>query len=105
MTDLTIITRNGDEHFLTAINGMTVMETIRDAGIEELLAICGGCLSCATCHVYLEAPDGADVPPVSEDEDALLDSSDHRTPASRLSCQIQIDSALEGARITIAPED
>jgi 2Fe-2S ferredoxin len=35
----------------------------------------------------------------------LLDSSDHRTEFSRLSCQVPITDALEGLRVTIAPED
>jgi 2Fe-2S ferredoxin len=34
--------------------GRTVMEVIRDAGFDELLALCGGCCSCATCHVYVD---------------------------------------------------
>ncbi len=42
---------------------------------------------------------------MSEDENDLLDSSDHRNETSRLSCQVQVTSALEGLRVTIAPED
>jgi hypothetical protein len=51
------------------------MEAVRQAGFDELQALCGGSCSCATCHVYIE---GADLPPMSADEDDLLDSSDHR---------------------------
>jgi len=42
---------------------------------------------------------------MSEDEDDLLDSSDHRTAGSRLSCQIDVPDALDGLKVTIAPED
>ena len=66
-------------------------------------ALCGGCCSCATCHVYVA--DGFDAGKAGADEDDLLDSSDHKTPASRLSCQIAFTSALDGLKVTIAPED
>lgn len=42
---------------------------------------------------------------MSADEDDLLDSSEHRTPVSRLSCQIAWSDELDGLTITIAPED
>ena len=43
--------------------------------------------------------------PMSEDENDLLDSSDHRNETSRLSCQIQMTAALDGLKVTIAEED
>ena len=39
------------------------------------------------------------------DEDDLLDTTDHRAPNSRLSCQIEFGPALDGLRVRIAPED
>ena len=33
---------------------------------------------------------------MSEDENDLLDSSDHRVATSRLSCQIKVSEALNG---------
>jgi 2Fe-2S ferredoxin len=81
------------------------MENIRNAGIDELMALCGGCCSCATCHVYVD-PDMKDaLAPMSADEDALLDSSSYRSPTSRLSCQIPFEPGLDGLRVTISPED
>jgi 2Fe-2S ferredoxin len=81
------------------------METIRDAGMDELLALCGGCCSCATCHVHIDPAFPGLLPPMSEDEDDLLDSSDHRNGTSRLSCQMALTNDLNGLRVTIAPED
>lgn len=81
------------------------MEAIRDAGIDELLALCGGCCSCATCHVHVDPAFADRLPPMSEDESDLLDSSDHRRETSRLSCQVPLTDALAGLRVTIAPED
>ena len=81
------------------------MEVIRAGGLDELLALCGGGCSCATCHVYVDEALADHMPPLSSDEDDLLDSSSHRTPASRLSCQIPFTAALAGLEVTIAPED
>lgn len=103
MAEIIVTTREGQEITLAAKPGMSVMEIIRDGGVDELLALCGGCCSCATCHVYVD--DGFDAGIASPDEDDLLDSSDHKTPASRLSCQIAFTAALDGLKVTIAPED
>ena len=45
--------REGNSHKLEAEAGSTIMEIIRDAGLE-IEAACGGCCACATCHVYVE---------------------------------------------------
>lgn len=105
MAEIFVITRAGEEHALFADEGLSLMEVIRDAGIDELLALCGGCCSCATCHVKIDPAFVALLPPVSEDESDLLDSSEHRDEQSRLSCQITIAAAIDGLRVTIAPED
>ena len=105
MPSITIVSRDGSEKTVDARNGWTVMETIRDAGFDELLALCGGCCSCATCHVHVDDQWLDALPAVGPDEDDLLDSSSHRQPNSRLSCQIEVGPALDGLRVTIAPED
>lgn len=105
MAEIFVTTREGKEVALAAKPGLSVMEIIRDGGIDELLALCGGCCSCATCHVYVDDGFTAAAGAASADEDDLLDSSDHKTPASRLSCQIAFTAALDGLKVTIAPED
>jgi 2Fe-2S ferredoxin len=42
---------------------------------------------------------------MSEDENDLLDSSDHRSANSRLSCQVPLTPELDGMTVTIAQED
>ena len=105
MPKLIVVTREGEEKTLDGEAGLSVMEVIRDNGIDELLALCGGCCSCATCHVHVDAGFFDRLPPMGEDENDLLDSSDHRNDRSRLSCQIPFSDALDGLRVTIAPED
>jgi ferredoxin, 2Fe-2S len=105
MPKLIVTTRAGEVKELEGGSGLTVMEVIRDGGVDELLALCGGCCSCATCHVHVD-PEFADkVAPMGEDENDLLDSSDHRDATSRLSCQIPFTAALDGLKVRIAAED
>jgi len=105
MPKLTIMLRDGTEQVVDAASNISVMENIRDSGGDELLALCGGCCSCATCHVYVEEAFFEKLPPMKEDENDLLDGSSHRRPNSRLSCQIKFGPELDGLRVTIAPED
>ncbi len=105
MAELFVTTREGKELTLKAAKGLSVMEIIRDGGVDELLALCGGCCSCATCHVHVDPAFADKLSPMSDDENDLLDSSDHRAPTSRLSCQIAFTDALDGLKVTIAPED
>ena len=105
MPKLIVVTREGQESTVEGEAGLSVMEVIRDHGFDELLALCGGCCSCATCHVHVDEDFIGKLPAMSEDENDLLDSSDHRTEASRLSCQLPFSDALDGLRVTIAPED
>jgi len=100
-----VTTRGGDQYHLATKDGITLMELIRDAGIDELLALCGGCCSCATCHVHVDSAFVGTLPPMSEDENDLLDSSDDRDATSRLSCQIPVSEAMDGMMVRIAEED
>ncbi|HEX5183330.1 MAG TPA: 2Fe-2S iron-sulfur cluster-binding protein [Allosphingosinicella sp.] len=105
MAKLIIVGRDGAEKTVDGRYGWSVMENIRSAGFDELLALCGGCCSCATCHVHVDPRWLNALPPMRGDEDDLLDTSDHRRPNSRLSCQIEYGEALDGLRVQIAPED
>ena len=105
MPTLTVITREGEERQLNGEAGLSVMEVIRDGGIDELLALCGGCCSCATCHVHVGRAFLDKLPSMSADEDDLLESTSDRDETSRLSCQIPFGPELDGLIVTIAAED
>lgn len=105
MIELHVTDRAGSLRSFKTETGVSLMETLRDNGLDELLALCGGCCSCATCHVYVNhGPTGADKF-ASTDEDDLLDSSDHRQTNSRLSCQLLLTPEHDKLAVTIAPED
>ena len=105
MPKLIVTTREGETSEVEVGEGLTVMETIRDNGFDELLALCGGCCSCATCHVHVDPAFFDKLPAMGADEDDLLESSDHRVATSRLGCQIPFTADLDGLKVTIAPED
>ncbi|EJN06812.1 2Fe-2S iron-sulfur cluster-binding protein [Phyllobacterium sp. YR531] len=105
MPKIIVVDRSGKEHLIDARVGMSVMENIRDAGLDELLAICGGSMSCATCHVHVDKAWIGELGDINDDEEALLETSQHRGVYSRLSCQIKITETLDGLRVVIAPED
>ena len=97
--------RHGEMHELTAEPGATVMETLRDAGLP-IEAACGGCCSCATCHVYIDPAWLAAVGPRNEGEAELLEMSEHiDEQTSRLGCQIKLTDAHDGLALRIAPEE
>lgn len=105
MPKLIVVTREGEEREIIGEAGLSVMEVIRDNGIDEILALCGGCCSCATCHVHVDPEFAAKLPKMGEDENDLLDSTSDRDAFSRLSCQIEFADALDGLKVRIAEED
>ena len=50
---ISVTDREGNKQILDADTNSTLMETIRDEGID-IEAACGGCCACATCHVYID---------------------------------------------------
>lgn len=105
MPIINVTTRDGHTRAIEGNSGRSLMENLRAGGIEEILALCGGCCSCATCHVHVDEEWLAALPPKSEDEDDLLSTSGVREANSRLSCQIPFGPALDGIAVTVAPED
>lgn len=105
MPEIIVTDRAGSTTRMAAKTGESLMVILRDNGMDELLALCGGCCSCATCHVYIDPDFAAQLPALTSDEDELLDSTSHRKETSRLSCQVKMTEALSGMGVTIAPED
>ena len=105
MPRITIVQRDGSSLTVEGKTGHSVMEVIRESGVDELLALSGGCCSCATCHVFVDPEFAEALPDITEDENDLLDSSSFRDDRSRLSCQLVCREELDGLTVTVAPED
>lgn len=105
MVDIVVTTRDGASHSLEARVGATLMQVIRDQDLDEAMGLCGGSISCASCHVLVDPAFFDGLPPASASEIALLDSLEQRAETSRLSCQMKCDDGFQGLRVTIAPEE
>ena len=103
MSKIYVKDRDGGVHELSAENGLTLMEIIRDAGLD-IEAACGGCCACATCHVYVDKEWINKLSKIEDDEESMLDQSFHVTSESRLGCQIEYTDNLNGIKLTLAPE-
>lgn len=105
MVKISVTDLAGQTSDIEAEVGLSLMENIRNNDFDDLAAICGGCCSCCTCHVFVNGDDYDRLPKMEEDEQYLLEDSEHfDAAASRLSCQIEVDDSLDGLRVTIAPE-
>lgn len=105
MPTVTYIDPDGTKHEVEVAPGKRVMQAAIAAGIDGIVAECGGQAMCATCHVYVETPWAEKFPPVSEEEDEMLDDTvSPRTDASRLSCQLVVTDEVDGLIVRL-PED
>jgi len=91
---------DGREVTLEVAVGESVMRAAVDAQLAGIEAQCGGNLSCATCHCYVQGDWLDKLPPPSDDERLMLQNvAAERRPNSRLSCQIRIEPALDGLTV------
>lgn len=105
MPEIMVTTREGEQKSVPFSAGTTLMQALTEGGVDELMALCGGVCSCATCHVHVDPKFSTRFEPAGEDEEALLSGSEHKCELSRLSCQIRLTDDLDGLRVTVAPED
>lgn len=105
MAVINVTNRAGKAQTITGKVGNTLMENLRDNGLD-VEAVCGGCCSCATCHVILDESWVPKVPARSIDEKELVEQTrSYKGERSRLSCQIKFTDALDGIVLTVAPEE
>jgi 2Fe-2S ferredoxin len=97
-----LVEPDGTRHGLAARIGQSLMRAAVDADIDGIKADCGGVMTCATCHVYVDADWIGRLPPPSADEDAMLEmTAAPRAPNSRLSCQIALAPELDGLTVAL----
>lgn len=94
---VTLVAADGTRHAIEGRVGRSLMDAAVAAGVEAIVAECGGTCTCATCHVFVEPPWGDRLPPPDADERAMLAmTAVPAAAASRLSCQITLAAALDG---------
>lgn len=96
MAQITYTDDAGDARTVEANVGDSVMETAVRSGVDGIVAECGGSLSCATCHVYVDEEELAQLAPMAEMEDEMLyGTASDREDNSRLSCQIRVTEGMD----------
>jgi 2Fe-2S ferredoxin len=95
----------GEECVVDASVGESVMSAAVRSGVPGIIGECGGCISCGTCHVWVRDEYLDQVGEVGDMEDDLLDLAvGDRRAGSRLSCQIQMTSELDGLTVDVPDE-
>jgi ferredoxin len=108
MSDITlkITDREGVLHEILAPTdmAMNLMEVVRSYELapEGTIGICGGMAMCASCQCYVKTDH--ELPEMGVDEDMMLAEAFHVEDNSRLGCQIQMTSKMDGLEIELAPE-
>jgi 2Fe-2S ferredoxin len=92
---------DGNATTVTVNPGESVMKAAVRNGVKGIVGECGGVLSCASCHVFVDADELDTLPPMKPDEDELLDGTAvDREENSRLSCQLVLDESYGQLRVT-----
>lgn len=104
MIEIRFALTSGEVVTVAGEEGFSVMETAVRNSVPGIAGECGGCLSCGTCHAYLSAEFAGRISPPGETESAMLDFVIDPHPDSRLTCQIIVSPALNGAEFRIPEE-
>ena len=86
---------------------MKLGETLMDIALDndlDMECACEGQLACSTCHVYVDEDFFDKLPEIDEEEEDMLDLAWGLEDNSRLGCQIEMTTALDGCTFTI-PDD
>ncbi len=105
MSDVTVIfvNQDGDETAVSGEAGTTFLELAQSAGID-IEGACEGNMACSTCHLVVEEKFFDLLPGACEDEEEMLDLASGLKRTSRLGCQVEVTTALDGMRLFI-PKD
>lgn len=104
MTMVKWILPDGREVTADVSSYANLMAAAVNNNIPNVVGECGGCLSCATCHVYVSDDWLERIGAAHGSESDMLDVVEApRQSGSRLSCQIPVGPALDGL-VLIVPQ-
>lgn len=103
MVQIEFVTPTGEVRQVEAQEGETLMQAAVRHQVDGIEAACGGSMSCGTCHAWVLAPWNERIAAPAAGERDILEFGVHIRPDSRLTCQIEVSSDLEGARIEVPP--
>lgn len=101
LIQITVEDRTGNIATIDAPTDMSLslMEVLK-ANEYDVLATCGGMALCATCCVdVLEGEEN--LPEMSDDEYAMLDTLPDLLPNSRLACQLKLANDMNNLKVRL----
>lgn len=106
MAKISVVDTDGEQQDIEIVANLSLMELLREAGYESIQAMCGGCCSCATCHVHIESLTEQGLDTIEEDEELLIIEADgYDVQRSRLSCQVELGEQHDGLLVRIVESD
>ena len=96
MPKIIFLQHTGESQEFEAQPGQSVMEVATNNMVRGIIGECGGCCSCATCHVYVDEPWFSKLAPPDQLEQGMLEGAVEPGPLSRLSCQIKVTDEIDG---------
>lgn len=96
MPTVRYVTDGGSVQEIEGNEGESLMHVAVRNGVPGIEGECGGELSCATCHVYVDSEWASKLRPPSQDEEELLESVEDVRDDSRLGCQIRLSAEIDG---------
>lgn len=105
MPKITFLQPDGTSQTIDAEENLSIMQIATENNVPGIEGACGGCMSCATCHVYVH-PDWVKRVTEQDNEQSdeevdILDTAYDIRPTSRLGCQIKITDALDGLTVAL----
>jgi 2Fe-2S ferredoxin len=101
MPTITFVLKDGTRQDVQAAIGTSIMKAALDHGVTGIEAECGGCLTCATCHSYIDSGWIDRLPARRPEEDVMVECAMDVRPTSRLTCQIPFTEDLDGIVVHI----
>jgi ferredoxin, 2Fe-2S len=97
-----LVAHNGAVTTIAAKIGKSLMEAATSANVDGIAADCGGLMTCATCHIYVDERFASQLGSPDTEETAMLAfTAEKRQPNSRLSCQITLTAELDGLTVKL----
>ena len=100
---ITFVDPRGRPVAVTAEPGDNLLRAGQAAGLP-LEGTCEGQMACSTCHVIVAAEWFGRLLPASEEEEDMLDFAAGARRTSRLSCQIELTSEMDGLTVSVPSE-
>lgn len=91
-----------EQYDVQAKPGQSLMQAAVAANLDGIAADCGGAMTCATCHVYVDEPWRSRIPPARPGEQDMLQfTAEPADDGSRLSCQIVLTPEMDGLTVRL----